>query len=211
MTINQREAVTEQYDTVPAGAHTVVAGEHLVPGQEYRPEGAARRLHRWVRHAPHERLPLVSAPVIWTAAEIMHAAAASDWMGPGVVTVLAAARAYAKAARGAARRTASGEHPGLDGAEMGTAVGVPLAWLTAAVKLGPLWGPYDVMTSVFFAGIYTLGYWWWRGGKACCMPGRCATPPPRKRPGWPLSGRGPRPSARTGPRWPRGSGSRTRT
>ena len=162
MTINQREAVTEQYDTVPAGAHTVVAGEHLVPGQEYRPEGAARRLHRWVRHAPHERLPLVSAPVIWTAAEIMHAAAASDWMGPGVVTVLAAARAYAKAARGAARRTASGEHPGLDGAEMGTAVGVPLAWLTAAVKLGPLWGPYDVMTSVFFAGIYTLGYWWWR-------------------------------------------------
>src|SRR6516162_1009486 len=49
-------------------------------------------LARWVRHAPAERAPAVAIPVVWPAAEIMHAAGLPG-LYPGAGTVIAAALA----------------------------------------------------------------------------------------------------------------------
>ena len=112
-------------------------------------------------HAPAERGPLLAMPAVWAAAWIMHAAHVPGY-GPGLAAVIAASIAYGTGER-QARRSA---HPAVDGAERAAAVGVPGAWLTAATVTGPLWGPYDLMTSVFYA-LVTLGGWrWWRRREA---------------------------------------------
>jgi hypothetical protein len=118
---------------------------------------AAAGLRAWARHAPAERVPLLAVPAVWTAAEIMHAAGTAGY-GPGVATMVAASIAYGTGERRARRS----EHPALEGAERAAVVGVPGAWLTAATVLGPLWGRYDLMTSVLYTGITVGGYWWLR-------------------------------------------------
>jgi hypothetical protein len=133
------------------------------PGAADRPPASRPRrrpaagLRAWARHAPAERVPLLAMPAIWTAAEIMHAAGTAGY-GPGVATIVAASIAYGTGERRARRS----EHPALEGAELAAVIGVPGAWLTAATVLGPLRGPYDLMTSVLYAGIAAGGYWWLR-------------------------------------------------
>jgi hypothetical protein len=118
-------------------------------------------LRGWVRHAPAERGPLLAMPAVWTAAEIMHAAGVAGW-GPGLATVVAASIAYGTGER----RVRRSEHPALEGAELAAAIGVPGAWLTAATVTGPLWGRYDLMTTVFYTGITLGGYRWLRRREA---------------------------------------------
>jgi hypothetical protein len=127
-----------------------------------RPSGKPGRrpvsgLRAWVRHAPAERVPLLAVPAVWTAAEIMHAAGVAGY-DPGLATVVAASIAYGTGER-RARRSA---HPALEGAALAAAIGVPGAWLTAATITGPLWGRFDLMTTVFYSAVTVGGYGWLR-------------------------------------------------
>jgi hypothetical protein len=145
-------------DTEDTAAVTEPQGFGPAPG--YEPESAPARGAAWLRHAPAERVPWVTAPAVWTAAEILHACHV-DWMAPGLVTALAASWAYARYSRRAARS----EHLELDGPEVAAAVAAPGAWLTLAARLGPLplFGSvtHD-MISATFALMYSFGPIWLR-------------------------------------------------
>jgi hypothetical protein len=75
-----------------------------------------------------------------------------------MATAVLASLAYGRGER-RARRT---EHRVLEGAELAAAIGVPGAWLTAATVLGPLYGPYDLMTTAAYTAVAGGGYWWLR-------------------------------------------------
>ena len=123
-------------------------------------ESALSRFRGWLRHAPAERLPLPAVPVVWTAAEIMHAAGVSG-VYPGAATVAAVlgggwlgdrnARDYGRAR--------------LRGAEVAAATGAVGAWVTGATVWGPLAGPDHLMSLAYLAGA-AGGYWWLRGHHA---------------------------------------------
>jgi len=122
------------------------------------PDSAPRRAARWLRHAPAERLPPAAVPVVWTAAEIMHAAGVSG-MVSGAAVIAAAGTAYG-IGEGRAKK-ADEEHPRLRGAELAALTGTAGAWVTAATVWGPLAGPWDALTS---GGLLAAaaGYWWLR-------------------------------------------------
>jgi hypothetical protein len=129
-----------------AGRHSGKPGRRPVSG-----------LRAWFRHAPAERVPLLAVPAVWTAAEIMHAAGVAGY-DPGLATVVAASIAYGTGER-RARRSA---HPALEGAALAAAIGVPGAWLSAATITGPLWGRFDLMTTVVYSAVTVGGYGWLR-------------------------------------------------
>jgi S-DNA-T family DNA segregation ATPase FtsK/SpoIIIE len=123
-------------------------------------ESALSRLSRWVQHAPAERAPAVAAPVVWPAAEIMHAVGVSG-VYPGAGTVIAAALA----GWAAERRAARSEHPRLAAAEVAAATAAIGGWVTAADVLGPLAGRPPWLTLAYLTGS-AGGYWWLRTHKA---------------------------------------------
>jgi hypothetical protein len=113
-------------------------------------------LARWVRHAPAERAPAVAIPVVWPAAEIMHAAGLPG-LYPGAGTVIAAALA----GWAAERRAAGSEHPRMTAAEVAAATAVAGGWVTVADVLGPLAGHPPWLTLAYLAGS-AGGYAWLR-------------------------------------------------
>jgi len=113
-------------------------------------------LARWIRHAPAERAPAVVIPVVWPAAEIMHAAGLPG-MYPAAGTVIAAALA----GWAAERRAAWSAHPRMTAAEVATATAAVGGWVTAADILGPLAGRPPWLTLAYLAGS-AGGYWWLR-------------------------------------------------
>jgi hypothetical protein len=115
-----------------------------------------RSLARWVRHAPAERAPAVAFPVVWPAAEVMHAAGLPG-LYPGAGTVLAAALA----GWAAERRAAGSEHPRMTAADVATATAAVGGWVTAADVLGPLAGHPPWLTLAYLAGS-AGGYAWLR-------------------------------------------------
>jgi hypothetical protein len=124
-------------------------------------ESALAGLARWVRHAPAERAPAVAIPVVWPAAEIMHAAGVPGGY-PAAGTVIAAALA----GWAAERRGQDPEHPRLAAAEVAAATAAAGGWVTAADVLGPLTGgsPYW-LTLAYLAGA-AGGYAWLRTHRA---------------------------------------------
>ena len=135
------------------GPDAPAAGDQDAPR---RRRGAAR-LAAWARHAPAERVPVLAAPAVWSAAEILHAAGVAGYV-PGMAAAVTASLAYGRGER----RARCAEHRVLEGAELAAAIGVPGAWLTAATALGPLWGPYDLMTTAAYSSVCLGGYWWLR-------------------------------------------------
>ncbi len=125
-------------------------------------DSVPRRAERWLRHAPAERVPPAAVPVVWTAAEIMHAAGVSG-MVSGAAAIAAAGTAYG-IGEGRAKK-ADEEHPRLRGAELAALTGAAGAWVTAATVWGPLAGPWDALTS---GGLLAAaaGYWWLRRHEA---------------------------------------------
>jgi hypothetical protein len=123
-------------------------------------ESAPSRLARWIRHAPAERAPALAVPVVWPAAEIMHAVRMAG-IYPGAGTVIAAALAGWTAERRAARS----EHPRLAAAEVAAATAAISGWVTAADILGPLAGRPPWLTLAYLAGS-AGGYAWLRTHKA---------------------------------------------
>ena len=121
---------------------------------------ALSRFRGWLRHAPAERLPLPAVPVVWTAAEIMHAVGVSG-VYPGAATVAAVLGGGWLGERNA-------RDPGrarLRGAEVAAVTGTVGAWLTAATAWGPLAGPDHLMSLACLAGAGG-GYWWLRRHEA---------------------------------------------
>ena len=114
------------------------------PGVTVRPRPS---LARWVRHAPAERAPAVAIPLMWPAAEIMHAAGLPG-LYPGGGTVLAAALA----GWAAERRAAASEHPAMTAAEVAAAAAAAGGWVTAADIFGPLAGHPPWLTLAYLAG-----------------------------------------------------------
>ena len=143
-------------DTEPSAD---VTGADIEPAG-YVPESAPARAWSWLKYAPLERVPWATAPIVWTAAEILRATSV-PWTVPGLGTVLAASWVYARASRKAARS----EHLELDGPEVAAIVGVPGLWLTAATRIGPLpfiGSPAHDLISGAFAALYGLGPVWLR-------------------------------------------------
>ena len=127
------------------------------PGVTVRPRPS---LARWVRHAPAERAPAVAIPLMWPAAEIMHAAGLPG-LYPGGGTVLAAALA----GWAAERRAAASEHPAMTAAEVAAAAAAAGGWVTAADIFGPLAGHPPWLTLAYLAGS-AGGYAWLRTHRA---------------------------------------------
>jgi hypothetical protein len=147
MTIDARERDQSAWEQVLSDAHE-------------RELSAWARSLAWLTYAPAERAPLLTVPVVWSAAEILHATGTGGYI-PGAAAAVAASIAFGLGER----RARKSEHPVLEGAELAAAVAVPGAWLFAASIWGPLWGPYDAMTSMIYTGISVLGYrWLWRRG-----------------------------------------------
>jgi len=117
-------------------------------------------LARWMRHAPAERAPAVAIPVVWPAAEIMHAAGLPG-LYPAAGTVIAAALA----GWAAERRAAWSAHPRMTAAEVATATAAAGGWITAADIFGPLAGRPPWLTIAYLAGS-AGGYWWLRTHEA---------------------------------------------
>jgi hypothetical protein len=128
-------------------------------GHAREAESAAARFGRWLRGAPADRIPPAAMPVVWTAAEIMHATGVS-----GAFTG-AAALAAAGTAFGLGERHQGGPHSRLRGAELAALAGGVGAWATAATMWGPLAGPAHLLTLVYVTGC-AAGYWWLRTHEA---------------------------------------------
>jgi hypothetical protein len=135
-------------------------------GMPLMADSASSRLARWLGHAPAERVPAIAVPAVWTAAEIIHAAAGLGHFTPVAVVVSAAATlAAAGAGYGLGERRAQGEHRRLTGAELAAAVAVTGGWFTAAAGLGPLAGPGHLL-SLLYAAVTVGGYAWLRTHEA---------------------------------------------
>ena len=117
-------------------------------------------LARWVRHAPAERAPAVAVPLLWPAAEIMHAIGVPA-LYPGGGTVIAATLA----GWAAERRAAAAEHPRMTAAEVAAATAAIGGWVTAADIFGPPAGHPPWLTLAYLAGS-AGGYWWLRAHRA---------------------------------------------
>jgi hypothetical protein len=138
------------------------ADEHdhqAVHNSSLQANSAAARFARWLRGAPADRIPPAAMPVVWTAAEIMHATGVS-----GAFTG-AAALAAAGTAFGLGERHQGSPHSRLRGAELAALTGGVGAWATAATMWGPLAGPGHLMTIVYGTGC-AAGYWWLRTHEA---------------------------------------------
>jgi hypothetical protein len=138
-----------------------------VPRAMTRRVGAASA---WIRHAPAERAPAAGIPAVWTAAEIMHAAGLSPWFTGAAALAAAVAAGWlgerhtrVEAEREALRPGAG--RPRLRAAELAAAAAGMGAWVVAAVKWGPLAGPYGLMTLLYGASA-ACGYWWLRTHEA---------------------------------------------
>ena len=118
-------------------------------------DSAWARLRRWHLHAPAERLPLPAIPVVWSAAEILHAAGMPG-LYPGVATVAAAGIAFGVGER---RHDPGARYPRMRGAEVAAVTGLTGAWLTAGTIFGPLAGPDHLLSIVY--GVGTVGGYWW--------------------------------------------------
>jgi hypothetical protein len=122
-------------------------------------ESAGARFARWLRGAPADRIPPAAMPLVWSAAEIMHATGVS-----GAFTG-AAALAAGGIAFGLGERRQGGPHSRLRGAELAAVTGGVGAWATVATMWGPLAGPGHLLTIVYGAGC-AIGYWWLRSREA---------------------------------------------
>ena len=116
---------------------------------------------RWMFHAPAERASLLTIPVTWTAAEIMHAQGVPGLdLGLGALTVSALAYGIASwrymRAAGQDRET----DPRLP-RHLGTAGLLIGGWATAATVAGPMAGPHDALTWTGLVGA-VVGYRWLR-------------------------------------------------
>ncbi len=157
---------------LPADPESDDGGPGLVT--ESAVSSSLSRLAAWVRHAPAERAPALGIPAVWTAAEIMHAAALSP-VFTGAATVAAAGLAFGigeRRVRAEAERATSEiaavravARPRLRGAELAAAAGGVGLWATAAAVWGPLGGPDHLVSIVYGAGI-ACGYWWLRSHAA---------------------------------------------
>jgi hypothetical protein len=142
------------------------------PGGEVVTEPALSRLHGWLSHAPAERVPLLGIPCIWAAAEALHLAHVPG-LYPGAATATAAGLAFGLGEY----RARNEEHIPVPGTrqtrkrervrstELATAAGVVGAWVTAAVVMGPLAGPYHLLSLAYGLGA-AAGYWWLRPHQA---------------------------------------------
>jgi hypothetical protein len=117
-------------------------------------------LARWVRHAPAERAPAVAVPLLWPAAEIMHAIGVPALYPAGGTVIAAALAGWA-----AERRAAAAEHPRMTAAEVAAATATVGGWVTAADVFGPLAGHPPWLTLAYLAGS-AGGYWWLRAHHA---------------------------------------------
>jgi len=119
-------------------------------------DSAVRRLARWARHAPAERMPLLAVPAIWTAAGVAHAAGMPGWW-PAAATAVATLAGF-----GIGRHRSAGTRgERLTGGEVAAITAITGVWVTAAVAFGPLAGPWHLLTLTYAAGTVG-GYAWLR-------------------------------------------------
>ena len=122
------------------------------------------RFAGWVMHAPAERLPLASAVPVWLAALLAHVIAHLGHV-TGMATLAAGVGALTGSLwagwAGDRRRAAGSEQPRMAGAELAGATAAVGTWVTLATALGPLWGPYWLLSLVYGTGV-ACGYWWLR-------------------------------------------------
>ena len=118
---------------------------------------------RWMFRAPAERASLLTVPVTWTAAEIMHAQGVPGLdLGLGTLTV--SALAYGIASWRYMRAVRQDRDPLPDDrlpwhlAASGLLMG---GWTTAATMAGPMAGPHHALTWTGLAGAM-VGYRWLR-------------------------------------------------
>jgi hypothetical protein len=102
-------------------------------------------------------IPAAVIPLVWPAAEIMHAAGIPGML-PGAGTALAAALA----GWAAERRGQDPEHPRLAAAEVAAATAAAGAWVTAADVVGPLAGGFPWWLTLTYLAGAAGGYWWLR-------------------------------------------------
>ncbi|MGH3226174.1 MAG: hypothetical protein ACRDPY_47115, partial [Streptosporangiaceae bacterium] len=134
-------------------------GEGAGPGP-----GAVAAVSGWIAVNPETRGPLLTAPVLFTAAEVMHLVGTS-WYYPVAGTGLTAIIASCTAARRAQARlriAQAGEcdpQPGFGPAEVAAAACAAGAWVTAATSWGPLGGRYDWLSLALVAGTVAGRRW----------------------------------------------------
>lgn len=130
------------------------------PGEGAEPgPGAVAAVSGWIAVNPETRAPLAAAPVLFTAAEVMHLVGTS-WYYPVAGTSLAAIIASYTAARQAQSRLRIAQaaepprdpEPGFGPAEVAAAICAAGAWTTAATMWGPLGGRYDWLSLALIAG-----------------------------------------------------------
>jgi hypothetical protein len=151
MTLTRRD----DRSTPPAGGGEINAG--------LMTESSLSRFAGWVAHAPAERLPLASAAPVWLAALIAHGIAHLGHV-TGMATLAAGVSALAASLWAGwlgDRRAARSEHPRVGGVELAIATGAVGTWVTLATALGPLWGPYWLLSLAYGTGV-ACGYWWLR-------------------------------------------------
>ncbi len=133
---------------------------------------ARSRSRGWLAHAPAERVPLAAIPAVWAAAGVLHLAGVPG-LYPGAAAVAAAGLAFGLG-EARARKPERIRVPGskqervrqrLRGAELAAATAIAGAWVTAAAVLGPLAGPYHLLTVIYALGAL-IGYWWLRRHEA---------------------------------------------
>lgn len=133
-----------------------------------------REASAWIRHAPAERAPVAGVPAVWAAAEIMHAVGVSPWFTGAAALAAAVAAGWlgerhtrVEAERAAHEMAAvrASARPRLSAAELAAAAAGVGAWVVAAVRWGPLAGPFDLLTLLYVASA-ACGYWWLRTHEA---------------------------------------------
>ncbi len=113
------------------------------------------RVEDWYRDSPLERAPLPAAPLVWTAAEVMHKIGVSGWYPAGVTVAAMLAAGWL------GERHVREDENRLSGGELATLTGLTGAWVTAATMAGawpagglPLW-----LTAGWLAA--AAGTWQW--------------------------------------------------
>jgi hypothetical protein len=129
-----------------------------LPGRKRESEAAPARLARWARRERQVSVPLAVPPVVWTAAEIMHAngvgweALAAGVMGSVSVWFFAPHKWTGK----------KGE-PRWPEVWYARVSAIALSgWLTAATFTGPVSGAGPELGGSLFVTCSAWGYFWWR-------------------------------------------------
>lgn len=118
------------------------------------PRDMLARLDDWYRDSPLERAPLPAAPVVWTAAEVMHLIGVAGYYPAGVTAAAMLAAGWI------GERHVREDENRLSGGELATLTGLTGAWVTAATIAGPLaWGVPWWLTLAWLAG--SFGSWRW--------------------------------------------------